>query len=478
MPSRHRLTILLLAAALLAGGMFLPARGADEAPSGQKLYLPWVGNRACNALPSPSLFGVQMYGPTGEESPYLPSLQASGARWLRVSVDWRQIEPHNTTPDQYDWRHADRVLAAAQDACVHIIATHRSAPAWAASNPDGQIDRTNLDELAEYLTALVERYDGDGKDDAPGSPVVRHWELYNEPDVESQTGTAWGDAPHKYAAMLKKAYPAIKQASPKARVLLGGLAYDAFTDKGGWFNREFLEGVINAGGGGYFDIMNFHSFPTLGGYWTKQGPSLLGPGLLEKTEHIRDELKRLGVKPKPIFITETGHYVKTDGSFPASPEIQARYVAQLYAQALAADVEALIWFTLYDLDYVEDVNWYGLVTKDSPPVRRPAFDAFRFAATQLNAVHYERQLSAAETGASDMEVYHFIDPARRLDIHVAWLNPIDTKSTKPLVLPGSRAVVRDVFGKPIVVLDGDDGKADGRVTVQVGGQAVYVEIER
>jgi hypothetical protein len=38
--------------------------------------------------------------------------------------------------------------------------------------------------------------------------------------------------------------------------------------------------------------------------------------------------------------------------------------------------------------------------------------------------------------------------------------------------------VRDVFGKPIVVLDGDDGKADGRVTVQVGGQAVYVEIER
>ena len=110
-----------------------------------------------------------MYGPTGEGSPYLPSLQASGARWLRVSVDWRQIEPHNTTPDQYDWRHADRVLAAAQDACVHIIATHRSAPAWAASNPDGQIDRTNLDELAEYLTALVERYDGDGKDDAPGS---------------------------------------------------------------------------------------------------------------------------------------------------------------------------------------------------------------------------------------------------------------------------------------------------------------------
>ncbi len=469
--------MLLIAAALLAGGAFLPARAEahteEEPPAGEKLYLPWVGNRACNALPSPSLFGVQMYGHTGERSPYLSSLQASGARWLRVSVEWRQIEPHNTTPDQYDWRHADRVLAAAQDACVHIIATHRSAPAWAASNPDGPLDRTNLGELAEYLTALAERYDGNGKDDAPGSPVVRHWELYNEPDVTSTTGTAWGDAPQKYAAMLKKAYPAIKQGNPKARVLLGGLAYDAFTDQGGWFNRGFLEGVIKAGGGGYFDIMNFHSFPTLAGNWTNQGP-----GLLEKTEHIRAELKRLGVKPKPIFITETGHYVKPVGNFPAGPEIQARYVTQLYAQALAADVEALIWFTLYDLENEALHNRTGLVTNDSPPVRRPAFGVFRFAATQLNAVRYERRLSAAEAGASDMEVYRFVDAARKLDIHVAWLNPVDTKDKKPLVLPASRAVVRDVFGRPTVVLDRDDGKTDGRVTVQVGGRAVYVEIER
>ena len=469
----HRSIVLIIAWMLLSVAPVLPAQAAPAAPQGETLYLPWVGSRVCNGPLPPTVFGVQMYGATGARSPYLVSLQESGARWVRVTVEWRRIEPENTTPDRYDWRHADSVLAAAKDACVHIIATHRSAPAWAASNPDGPLDRTSLDELAQYLAALVERYDGDGKDDAPGSPEVRHWELYNEPDVVSTTGQAWGNTPQKYAAMLKKAYPAIKRASPKAQVLLGGIAYDAFTDKGGWFNRKFLEGVLAAGGGDYFDIMNFHSFPTLAGTWADQGP-----GLLEKTAFLRSELKRLGVKPKPIFITETGHYVNSVGSFPASPEVQARFVVQLYTQALAADVKSLIWFTLYDLTDVKTYNQTGLVTNDFPPRRRPSFDAYRFAAAQLNAARFERRLTAAEVGADDMAVYHFVDAARRVDIHVAWLNPVNTTNKKPLTLRASQVVVRNAYGEPAIVLDRDDGKLDGSVTVRVGGQPVYIEMSR
>jgi len=272
---------------------------------------------------------------------------------------------------------------------------------------------------------------------------------------------------------MKVAYPAIKRASQnKAYVLLGGIAYDAFTDKGGWFNRNFLVDVLKAGGGDYFDILNFHSFPTLGSAWATQGP-----GLLEKTIYLRKVLVEQGVKPKPVFITETGHYVnqKPNSPFPASPEIQARYVAQLYTQAKAADVKALIWFTLYDLADVDKYNQTGLVTDQSPPVRRLSFDAFRYAAAQLNGARYESRLSSAEVGAGGLEVYPFVDSARGVVIRVAWLNPINTPDKQPLVLKTDRAVVRTVYGVSSVVTDRDDGMEDGRVTVHVGGQPVYIE---
>ncbi len=44
------------------------------------------------------------------------------------------------------------------------------------------VDKAPLSELAEYLGAVVERFDGDGFHDAPGAPEVHYFELYNEPD--------------------------------------------------------------------------------------------------------------------------------------------------------------------------------------------------------------------------------------------------------------------------------------------------------
>ena len=52
-------------------------------------------------------------------------------------------------------------------------------PAWAATSPSGPVDKAPLSELAEYLAAAVERYDGDGFQDAPGAPEVHYFELYN-----------------------------------------------------------------------------------------------------------------------------------------------------------------------------------------------------------------------------------------------------------------------------------------------------------
>ncbi len=138
--------------------------------------------------------------------------------------------------------------------------------------------------LLNLWARLAERYDGDRVNDAPGSPIITYFEMYNEPDGNSLPEVRrWGHYGARYAQMLAAIYPAIKTANPNAKVLLGGIAYDGFEDKGGQFVRSFLDDVLNAGGGDYFDIMNFHAYPAFRGSWTPGK----GSGLLEKANAIR-----------------------------------------------------------------------------------------------------------------------------------------------------------------------------------------------
>ena len=87
-------------------------------------------------------------------------------------------------------------------------------------------------------------------------------------------------------------------------------------------------------GGGLFMTDNkahLNQRPAFAGRWASQGP-----GLLEKANAIRAKLAEYGITDKPLFITEVGWYsndIKIDQS---SPEEQARYVLQFYAQSLAA----------------------------------------------------------------------------------------------------------------------------------------------
>ncbi len=114
--------------------------------------------------------------------------------------------------------------------------------------------------------------------------------------------------------------------------------------------------------------------------------------------------------------------------------------------------------------------------------RRTAFSAYQVVGQQLRYAEYDRQLTAAETGDANMEVHRFRDTARGHTLYVAWRYPImppddDPEVVKPLTLPGSEAVVRDVFGESWTVTDGRDGVVDGRIRVSVSGRPIYIEMK-
>ncbi|WP_420641979.1 cellulase family glycosylhydrolase [Candidatus Leptofilum sp.] len=447
-------------------------------------YLPLVQNRVDGSLGIP-IFGLQMYGTTSDSSKYHSYLLESDASWLRVEISWATAEPTQESPPVYNWTSIDNGLAAARADMggLNIVATINRAPSWAVVEEEtGPVKPDNLEDFANFMGALVERYDGDGTDDAPGSPVVLYWEMYNEPDSNTDKSdpdflppVSWGDYGEEYAYMLEEIYPAVKAANPAAQVVFGGIAYDFLKSNGGKFVDSFLTDVLDEGGGDYFDVMNFHSYPAFYPRWTTNQ----GSGLLQKANAIRNVLVSYGLD-KPMIVTETGwHDNNASGPIiPGSQQIQARYVVELFTQGMAADLDIVIWWLLYDIggSYPYDA---GLVTNADTPVEKLAFQVYQDVVGELSTTHFERTLSNTETGNSLMEVHQFNDNVLERTLYVAWLNRVDTTATSSLRIPASSANVKNsITGNEFMVSDGNDGVIDGHITVTVGADPLFIEVEK
>lgn len=448
-----------------------------------RVFMPAAMVNRSTAWSQDSIFGMQMYNDSRSSSRFYPSLMDSGATWLRVAVNWSSVEPTNMSPSTYLWQYADQPLGAAltsRGSGIRVIGTIETAPLWArydSFKPDGPINPANMVDFNEFVGALVERYDGDGYQDAPGSPVVNYWEFYNEPDRRlDSTDGRWGNHPVEYAMMLAGVYPVVKAHNPNAQVVFGGIAYDFFIEQGGPFVRSFLDDVLRAGAGNYFDIFNFHTYPAFAINWLPPVDSNEGSGLYEKAQHLRQELTRHGLN-KPIIITEAGWQSNSiPGSF-GSEEVQARYVAQLFTQSLAADLDVMIWWMLYDPgDWMGD---YGLVTSHTPPHRKPSFTAYQTIVNQLTHAAFVRVLPSSETQHKLMEAYQFRNSVSGRTLYVAWLNPVATNATAPLTIAAEEVRTINLYGAPgATITDAADGADDGRVRVTVSGRPVYIEVVR
>lgn len=479
------ITLGLAVLALLLGGPTLhamPAAYSAQASSQvtvsdtltHTVMLPYLPHYNCsyNLKHATNRFGVQMYGYHGQDSPYFCELVASGATWVRNEITWGAAEPVDASPPQYQWDYIDPVLTPAREGGFNMIATINGNPPWAATRGRGPIDKAPISRFADFAGALAERYDGDGIDDAPGSPIVQYFEFYNEPDAGNLgRDKRWGNYGKEYAEMLAAVYPAIKNANPNAKVLLGGIAYDWFEEDNGPFVRTFLDTVLANGGGDFFDIMNFHQYPPFAASWGAPN----GPGLIEKTNAVRAKLAEFGVN-KPLVITESGAHSNDAAGAPMTPELQARNVTMLYTQATAANIDFMVWFMLYDPEpqYPYKNGLVSEAASGARPTRKLSFTAYRTAVDLLSQVNFVKAWTAAQTGNADLLAYQFTTK-EGAPLYVAWLGPITRTDTAPLRVPGTTATVRDIYGAVRqVVADADDGVADGKITLQIGAQPAYI----
>lgn len=433
--------------------------GTSITESPHRIYLPSVFR---NYPERTSIFGVQMYGNLDSPTARLDLAQQADVSWIRWPIHWRNIEPWNTTPDKYSWISTDASLIKATQDGAKIIMTIEGNPSWAATYFGGPIDLAPLSEFVQFVQAVVERYDGDGYNDAPGSPVVEHFEFYNEPDAVGLSSGRWGDHGTEYAQMLCAVAPAIKVANKKAKILMGGLAYDYFQEEYGPFVREFLDDVLAAGGGQCMDYMVFHYYPFFEYRW-----SAYGPGLSGKAVFLRSKLAQYGVGHLPMMVTEAGFHSDPYPPWPSTERIQASYVVKLFAQAVASDIKAVTWWSWTDLPDYCCAN--GLLTLNLQP--KEAYFAFRVAVSRLNLNAYQRTVSASELGNTVVEAYLF-HAARPL--YVLWTN---NGAVSQVALPGKTVHVRDLLDNSLgVISDASDGQVDGRVHLKISPTPIYVEI--
>lgn len=337
----------------------------------------------------------------------------SGAEWSRHDfIRWEDLEPENTSPENYFWERVDEVgmLAAVKDGrqtIVNIVYT----PEWAQKYPGvacGPIAEDALDDFAEFMQAVVERYSA--------SPYnIQYWEIGNEPDIDRKLVDGrsmygcWGDENDEYygggtyAVMLKAIYPAIKTADPDAKVLVGGLVLDCDpvnppeSEPGSGELRDctagkFLEGILKSGGGDYLDGVSFHAydyyFGEVGSYGNAgwhSASNTTGPVLIAKTNYLRPLLNTYGYPEKELLNTEAAVLCGRDGKEDYCQDdkfinTKAFYVAQANASALAMGLQANLWYSL--------TGWRGsgLVNPGLEP--NDAFRAFQVAATQFNKAQY------------------------------------------------------------------------------------------
>ena len=300
-------------------------------------------------------------------------IRQASARFVRISVDWRDVAPTNQpatwNPEDpadphYDWERPDDGVTRSVAAGLVPVLMIEETPAWAEGCHSGDNCKPDGPALAAFTTAAARRYSGH----FGGLPRVRYWQGLNEPNLSIYFNPQYeGDKAVSvglYRAIEEDFYAAVKAVDPTNLVVLAGLgpiAVPQYTIGPMRFARELLcmrgrerfrPAPGDCHGGVPFDIFDIHPYTT-GGPDHTGGTNDVEMGDLPKLQRLLRAADRAGrvkgaFKHTPLWIGEFSW-----DSSPPDPgglpiKIEKRWVAEALFNAWRAGVKAFFWFSLRD----------------------------------------------------------------------------------------------------------------------------------
>lgn len=440
---------------------------------------------AGNNQAHPTVFGAQIIPGRGTTS-VMTSAVSANLSWIRYDgtnrgVLWSNVEAEQGERDWEQLALFEEEISKVSAAGLIPIVVVRGTPTWAQKKPPsscGPIREDALDDFADFMAELVERYSGPPYN-------VTYWEMGNEPDVHPGLVSpdhffgCWGNYDDEYygggyyAEMLKHIYPAMKAANPNVQIVTGGLNLDCDPtnpppDKD-CKPAKFLEGILLNGGGDYFDIVAYHAYSfwqleSTGDWdlehnvWKDRGGVVLG-----KADFLRDVMAQFGDQ-KPLILTETSllcidYETNPDCQGDEFFGAQANIVIRLYARLWANKILGGTWFTLHRNGWRES----DLFGPNHTP--KPAYHAMQFMATLLSGATYGGSL-----GTSTLEGYSFLNTSTNTQYQIYWTN--DQNTTQTLSLPPSTRKVYDKLGQDIT-----PSQRDRSATIEIRFEPIIIEMD-
>jgi len=363
------------------------------------------------------------------------------ATGIRLS-SWEDIEP---SQGRYDFSQTDKKFSFMARYGINTIIELRGInPVYGTqSGKTGRLSPSypeeHLDQWARYIEKRVERYDGDGIDDAPGSLVIKKYQLIHELlPPNSFRKSFWRENPDKYAKFYKTTYDAIKNRCSDCTLYMVGGFLEDYLFKG---DRDF-RGRPALEDGFFVSILNEleqndYGIETIGfdyHYWSFWNFRLekFGPRSYKHHKQYIDSIKKLyrhfGYTDDDVSIISREAGVN---GFMETERDQAVYIIKIYVSSIASGQDHLFWTSMVEYSHEADMFTHvGLVNKPSNKGyshKKLGYYTYRLMVEKLKASDWEN-IDTVVNGTDNVYVYKFNRKTGKAPVYVAWWDYFDDSS--------------------------------------------------
>lgn len=388
-----------------------------------------------------SPFGFHPAKVDGIKDPYQYALDI-GISWHRMKryFIWPMVQK-DIAKKEFDWAYYDDEIKQAQAQGLYVLPNIIAGPPLneesisKMKNAGIELKKymsnnsympVNQKAYTDFVTACVERYDGDGIDDMPGLVrPVKYWQIGNEPHPKIKG----------FEEVVKITSMAIKKADSGANVVIGGALLQEMQNMP-IFDKHFLK-ILEDMNGKYVDIIDFHwGGDTSGNY----------RGYKNIYDHLRSNLTKMGFPTDmPVWITEMSTYSGDPIKLSFQPwdppytteSQQASDLIKRYVYGLSLGIKKIFWAwgmvegfknndsyfdhtgIIYDGKFSDDEG-YG--------VKKLAYYNYKLMTTLLEG----SDLSTIRTimnGEDNIYAFKFTQKKYGKPVYVVWWDYFDEKAT-------------------------------------------------
>ncbi len=438
-----------------SAGCCMPVKIAEETcsqlggiicPSSQTCSGSWIdasdSDRCCDGeceteivAYEDSPFGISIAGFLGKDyGKSLKYMKEAGANEVRFmanpswgSLSWKDVEYEK---GKFNWSELDEhYLKAKENELDIMVNIYPDTPKWDPNYDENVIMQYpgNINAYLNFIKKAAERYDGDGIQDASGSPIVNSWIL----GTEMWRGEGWSNAhggkiwwagtAEEYADLFVKTYEAIKSVNPDAVVKLAGSNPLIDEEEGTDYEERVYKELRKL----IHDIPDFSFGYSLHFY---PGDKRDFEAYTHAIDLAREVLSENGFYNVPITITDTACFLLKDDSF--KEQKLAKYIIKTYIFGFAHDLKSIVWAQLSDgLEYGKQFE-AGLISnpsmsnQDKNYYKNLGFYTYKLMTEKLEGSDWDNVETIHES--DNVYIYKFIKNGE--PIWVAWNDNSASKS--------------------------------------------------